>query len=170
MVLSMCILTRMDFYIMAVSCVFLSLHSELKFCMLFILGVLRAILVWPRLCIDYERDSFGRSCGVWLLISSLSGSIVRWVNNIWQMLVCILLYYTSRGLIFWWILWWVLLEPWWPWFRPCWQILEMTHFLPSCRSANAPYVAKLYMRVIVRRHGVPRSIVTDRDVNSTSSF
>ena len=47
---------------------------------------------------------------------------------------------------------------------------KMAHFIPLKREATARDVAKLYVDNIIRLHGIPKSIVSDRDGRFTSKF
>ena len=47
---------------------------------------------------------------------------------------------------------------------------KMAHFVPLTETSSAPRVAELFLSNIVRLHGFPRSIVSDRDPRFTSSF
>ena len=50
------------------------------------------------------------------------------------------------------------------------RLTKSAHFPPIWESSSAEKLADLYIREIVARHGVPFSIVLDRDVRFTSRF
>ena len=47
---------------------------------------------------------------------------------------------------------------------------KMIHCIPTTTSVTAPELAQLFFREIVRHHGLPTSIISDRDPRFTSSF
>ena len=50
------------------------------------------------------------------------------------------------------------------------RLTKSAHFLPIRIKFNLEKLAKLYLKEIVSRHGVPVSIVSDRDPRFTSTF
>jgi hypothetical protein len=47
---------------------------------------------------------------------------------------------------------------------------NMAHFIACHKSDDTSHVANLFLRDIVRLHGVPKTIVSDRDVRFMSYF
>ena len=50
------------------------------------------------------------------------------------------------------------------------RLTKSVHFIPVKTTYTLDQVAELYIRKIVRVHGVPNSIVSDRDSRFTSKF
>jgi hypothetical protein len=50
------------------------------------------------------------------------------------------------------------------------RLTKSAHFLPIKTSNSADDLAKLYIKEIVRLHGVPREIVSNRDTRFTLIF
>ena len=50
------------------------------------------------------------------------------------------------------------------------KLSKMAHYIPTTSTVTAPQVAQIFFKEIVRLHGVPSSIVSDRDPRFTSNF
>jgi transposase InsO family protein len=50
------------------------------------------------------------------------------------------------------------------------KLTKATHFVPVKTTHTMDNIAEVYMRDIARFHGIPRTIVLDRDTKFTSSF
>ena len=47
---------------------------------------------------------------------------------------------------------------------------KMAHFIPCKKTLDVEYVAEIFFKEIVRLHGLPRSIISDRDSNFVGYF
>ena len=50
------------------------------------------------------------------------------------------------------------------------KLTKSAHFIPVKSSRTAAKLAELYVREVVRFHGIPKNIVSDRDPIFTSNF
>lgn len=50
------------------------------------------------------------------------------------------------------------------------RLSKLVHLIPTTTNVTATEVARLFVQHVIRLHGVPRSIVSDRDHNFTSNF
>ena len=50
------------------------------------------------------------------------------------------------------------------------KLTKLVHYAPTTTTATAPQLAELFLRDVVRLHGVPKSILSDRDPRFTASF
>ena len=50
------------------------------------------------------------------------------------------------------------------------RLTKSAHFIPIKDSTTADQLGRIYIREIVRLHGVPKTIVSDRDSRFVSAF
>lgn len=50
------------------------------------------------------------------------------------------------------------------------KLSKMAHYAPTTTNVTAPQLATIFMREVVRLHGVPESILSDRDPRFTANF
>ena len=50
------------------------------------------------------------------------------------------------------------------------KLTKMVHYVATTTTVSAPQLATLFMREVVRLHGVPESILSDRDPRFTAHF
>src|SRR5690606_21572336 len=50
------------------------------------------------------------------------------------------------------------------------KLSKLVHFAATTTTVTAPDLARIFFREVVRHHGVPSSIVSDRDARFTSNF
>jgi hypothetical protein len=50
------------------------------------------------------------------------------------------------------------------------NLTKDSHFIPLKTTHKATYVADIFMKEVARLHGIPKTIVSDRDPKFTSNF
>ena len=126
------------------------------------LGVLQEQFYWPHMKWDVERI-----CGRYItcrqaksrvqphcLYTPLPIPSKRWVDISMDFVLCLPRTRCGRDSIF------VVVD----------RFSKMTHFIPCHKTNDASHVAKLFFREVVRLHGMPSTIVLDRDAKFLSDF